>query len=260
MKRGEDFFKKNKNGSHVGMILSFVIFITFLVFLYSIIKPTINTGKDKQTILQNIETKIIQNTSANFTVTSVKINENSIQDKICIQFVTLLTFEVSEIPFPIIVKNEYGTIENSYIVDLTLPDLIIDRDTKNELFFKVYSSTELNGGLPTKPSGLQCTKKKNDEGSGGYTIGSIILDRYIFESNINSLKTAYETDYEKMKEDLNIPPGTEFEFIFTKSDGTAITPTGERLKPANVYAEENPVQYVDANANIQSGFIKITVW
>jgi len=252
--------KKNKRGSHVGMILSFVIFITFIIFLYTVINPTLNTGEDKKTILENIETQIIKNTSANFTVTSVKINTNSPEDKECIQFANLLTTEVSTMPFSMIVKNEDKEIIDHYLVSLMVPDLIINRKDKTELFFKIYSSPELNKKVVIKPKSISCTTKTNKEGEDGYTIGSIILNKYIFEINIKSLKTDYEKDYEQLKTNLNIPPGTEFEFAFTKSNGEVIIPSGERLKPANVYAEENPVQYIDEVAEIQSGFIKIIVW
>ena len=36
---------ENKKGSHVGMILSFALFITFVVFIYTIVNPTINTSE-----------------------------------------------------------------------------------------------------------------------------------------------------------------------------------------------------------------------
>ena len=64
----------NKLGSHVGMIISFVIFITFIVFLYSVVKPAITTGEDKKTILSALEMQILNNISANLTSASIQVN------------------------------------------------------------------------------------------------------------------------------------------------------------------------------------------
>ena len=57
----------NKRGSHVGVILSFAIFITFMVFLYFIIEPAIRIQGDKQNILDNLERELLEKFSANLT-------------------------------------------------------------------------------------------------------------------------------------------------------------------------------------------------
>ena len=38
---------KSKKGSHVGVVVSFVIFVTFLIFLYTIIQPATVREKDR---------------------------------------------------------------------------------------------------------------------------------------------------------------------------------------------------------------------
>lgn len=251
-----------KRGSHVGMMLSFLIFITFVVFLYGVVRPTLNTGQDKKSLVQYIETQMIHNTSSNLTATSIKIKENKAQDKLCIQFQNLLSFsEISMIPYPIITKDENQNIMPSYVTgNLQVPDLLVNRDNKEKLFFKVFSSPEFEK-LSNKPNGLSCTTKKYTGTVEEYEIGSIIINRYIFEKNIEDFKTAYDTDYEELKQYLKIPPGSEFEFIFKKYDGTTIVPEDkEMVKLSGVYAEEIPIQYVDNQANIQSGFISIAVW
>ena len=127
-------------------------------------------------------------------------------------------------------------------------------------FFKVYYSPSLN---IISQGTTDCSNLLNTEPNPGYTIEAITIDKYIFEKDIQDLMNRYTVgEYEQLKTDLNIPPGTEFEFSFEKSDGNLIEPTPNaiKLKPANVYVEETPVQYVDADANIQSGFIKIAVW
>ena len=48
-----------KKGSHVGIMLSFVIFVTFLVFLYSVIQPIIKTGQEKKISLDSLKIELV---------------------------------------------------------------------------------------------------------------------------------------------------------------------------------------------------------
>jgi len=254
---------RGKGGSHVGMILSFVIFITFIVFLYSVVKPAINTGTDKKSILSSLETQVIKNVSSNLTSTTVQINNNP--NKNCVVFANLLTALGVQPPYPLIVKNDLEAVQEAYAgsVGAEFGGLKIDnRNKKNNVydsFFNVYYSTNFNG-LTTK-DGLNCQILNYDINSntGDYTIGSVTLTKYAFENKINYLKDYYTANYDQLKTYLKIPPGNEFGFGFVKSDGTK-TEVGTAPEKASVYADEIPVQYVDANANILSGFINLKVW
>jgi hypothetical protein len=53
------------------MILSFVIFVTFLVFLYSALEPAIKTQKEKDSLLDFLEVEIINNMTRDLTVSIV---------------------------------------------------------------------------------------------------------------------------------------------------------------------------------------------
>jgi hypothetical protein len=74
-----------------------------------------------------------------------------------------------------------------------------------------------------------------------------------------SLAGQYKLNYNELKTGLKISPGNEFGFEFTLSNGTKITAMND-LPTQNIYAEDLPVQYIDGNANILSGFINIKVW
>ncbi len=49
-----------KKGSHVGMMLSFIIFITFFVFLYTVLQPIIKTEQNKKLILDSLEIELVE--------------------------------------------------------------------------------------------------------------------------------------------------------------------------------------------------------
>lgn len=244
-----NFLTKNRRGTHVGMIISFVTFITFIVFIYMIINPAIETGEDKGSVIEYLEWKIIENTSANFTSTSIEIQSATNPGTNCVELQNF--FILSEVPEYVITKNEKGEIQNE--IYRNFGNLIIERNDKENRFFKIYSSFEfdlLNEEIITPCSAI------SDE---GYNIGLIKTGKYVFEENIYVLMNYYEENYEGLLGELDIPPGTEFGFSFTKSDGEIIE-TKQEITDDNIYAEEIPVQYIDSNANILSGFINIKVW
>ena len=52
--------KKNKRGSHVGVMISFAIFITFVVFLFVIFEPIVNQKKERESELTFLEEELIE--------------------------------------------------------------------------------------------------------------------------------------------------------------------------------------------------------
>ncbi|MBA7696918.1 hypothetical protein ES703_105572 [subsurface metagenome] len=126
---------------------------------------------------------------------------------------------------------------------------------KSIVFFKIYNSEEfeeLDVGTMEKCNNLRRKEKE-------YIVGLIRTDEYIFETKIIDLRDEYETSYENLKNELNIPIGSEFGFSFTYSNKTIIG-TSEKNVSTSVYAEEIPIQYIDREASTSSGFINIRVW
>jgi len=60
-----------KRGSHVGLILSFTIFIMFIVFLYTVINPMIKKFEGKESVLDSVKVKILENISEKVTIVSI---------------------------------------------------------------------------------------------------------------------------------------------------------------------------------------------
>ena len=250
MEIGEKFLR-NCKGSHVGMMLSFAIFVTFIVFLYSVFQPSISTGTDKSTLIKDINTKITENISSDFTSASVVIPESSNPNTTCVTLTNFLGFMEVYPPYKVVVKNEELEDQEVYIIDMTSPDLKINRQTTSNTFFKAYSSSEFNA-LTTGSIG-SCISTTS------YSIGSVVSDKYIFEKKMYGVIDKYNIDYEGLKKQLKIAPNIEFSFEFTLTNKTVIG-VNQEIISANVYAEEIPIQYIDNQANIRSGFIKIKVW
>jgi hypothetical protein len=153
------------------------------------------------------------------------------------------------------VRNEGQDEQSAYYDPATdFNNLRINREDRENLFFKIYSSSEFEKIPETTISSCSLI-----DFGGGYEIGSLNSGEYIFEKNIYSLIEYYGTYYDKLKTDLRISPGNEFGFEFTLSNGTKISAIGD-LPTQNIYAEDIPVQYIDDEANILSGFINVKVW
>jgi hypothetical protein len=154
-------------------------------------------------------------------------------------------------PYPIIVKNETGSIQEAYSGSGGgFADLVINRDNKNNLFFEADYSSVFNGLDVNAINGCSTVTD--------YNISLVRTGTYVFQTNMYNLMDYYKTNYENLKKEFKVPPGNEFGLGFKQSNGTVIILGGKGI--ANVYATETPVQYFDNNANIQSGFIDVEVW
>jgi hypothetical protein len=250
------FLTKNREGSHVGMIISFVIFITFVLFLYTIVKPAISIGESKTTTLTYIETKIVENVSANLTSVGTQIVSGRNPGNPCIQLPDFFAFLDINPLFSAIVKDENGKIQNAYkSVPEPHTNLVIDRKNKNYLFFWVYFSPEfpMLDESPVKNCDDPIKNYARD-----YNFSLVRTESYVYQENMYYLRDYYKSNYEDLKSQLKIPPGNEFGFSFEQSNGTIIEAGGEGT--ANVYVTQFPVQYFDETATVQSGFIDVKVW
>ena len=240
------FFPKNQRGSHVGIALSFVVFITFLIFLFSILEPAIKTQEDKESLLDYLETELIENFVENMTTFTIKINEPINPNKDCVKVQNVLGEITNE--KDLVIKNESKDILNYSVQGNSL---IIGTGKNFKGFLKFYYSDEL-GSSPAFEGG-GCEPITN------IIVGLIKTETRIFETIIEDLIKQYDDYYELLKEELKIPAGSEFGFSFTYSDGTIIG-TEEKEISTSIYAEEILIQYIDEEANILSGLLNIKVW
>lgn len=232
---------KKRGSTHVGVVLSFVIFVVFLVFLYSaLIEPTINQN-DKNYLLENLRIKLIENVSGELTSITIDLSNNPNQN--CIELGNFIT--KIEINSNIISKNK--NILQSYVNG---NNLRIVRES-NETFFKIYYSKEFSV-LTSGGENCDIISENN------YLIGLVRTDKYVFETKIISLINEYKNNYETLKGELKIPIGSDFNFGFTYNNKTSIIT--EKDISTNIYAVEIPVQYVDKESNILLGSINIKIW
>jgi hypothetical protein len=235
--------KSDKKGSHVEVIISFIIFVVFVFFIFSIIEPSIQTKKDKINLIEHVEIQITDRISADLTILTVKIIGST---SACIS----LDGELSNLDARITSKGNSGQSFNCYISSTDSEDLQIERTNTSDNFLKVYSSSAFPS-LATRSSSCQSLQ----EGTG-YTLGLTKTSNYIFESKVLEL---INENYETLKNNLNIPKGIDFGYGIILANGTTIETIDEELS-TNIYIQEKPIEYVDSNGNLLMGALKIKVW
>jgi len=239
-----------KRGSHVGVMLSFVIFVTLLIFLYSAIQPLTKTKKEKQSLLDFLKVELIKKFSADLTTVTISVDDSiTYDDTINCLTVTNEGIFGTNYPLPLfsIVKGE-GNI----IIPSNHPNNILTIEwnypNRYKKFFKIYYSDQRFDTSLTSNS--ICITP---------IINLVRTNEYIFESKINEIALQ---GYETFKNELKITPGSEFGFIFSDDDTTTndILMNDNTPKGIDIYSEQIPIQYIDSHADTKSGFLTIKVW
>ena len=236
---------KNKKASHVGFVVSFVLFITFLVFMYFILSSRVDFGKEKENSLNYAKAEIMQRISGNLTSVSVGLSEQGLQR--CVRLIDF--FLKTEMGDRFVVGSDSGDVLQS---GKDGNDLFVDRD--GNIFFRVYGSEEFN----ISGEALRNCQSLSEE-SQGYSLGLSRDSRDVFESKALRLFENYTKNYEALKRDMRISPGNEFGFGFAYNNGTEIK-TPEKNADIDIYAERISIQYIKKEGARESGFMDVMVW
>src|SRR3989338_7848725 len=181
---------KQKKGSHVGVVLSFVIFMTFIFFIYLITQPALKTER-KDNSLEFLARGLTEKSSGNLTTASVTIiPPGPPQD--CVRLSGF--FSTTGVGNKIIARDNSGnTLQSSVDVD----DLLVVRN--GVTFFKVYES----GEFAAAATGAINPCPQLSQGSG-YVLGLVKTDESIFQTKIVKLIENYSSNYDGLKDDLKI--------------------------------------------------------
>lgn len=234
---------KNKKGTHVGMILSFLVFVTFLAFLYSVTQPLTQVKRDKLDLIEYLEVELLKEFSEDLSTITINLTVEN-----CI---SISNIDSELLGMAAVVKDD-----NENIINSSMEGEIIKVDTTDQDILKFYYSNEFKSGSYTGSCDLL------EEGED-YSIRLFRIKKEIFKSKIikllGDLESGLET-YENLKERLGVPFGDEFGFTFKDSNKEPIAGTEEKEVSTNIYVHEIPIQYIDNEANINPGFLSIRVW
>jgi len=238
----------DKKGSHVGVMISFVIFVTFLIFLYAILSPAIYLQKDKKSVLESLELGITEKISSELTMVTIDLTGSVSQN--CIQLDD--GTNVLGIGNNLAAKEELGTNTPVYVSSTDSQDIKINRISTSDNFLKIYYSEAFDD---SETSSLSCT---NLVKGSGYNVGLVKTQEYIFEKNMLDLIGEYG-NYETLRNDLKIPEGTEFGYGIILSNGTAFETNGKEPS-TNIYIRKKPLEYVSTEGDIVMGYLVTKIW
>jgi hypothetical protein len=206
---------------HVEMILSTIFFLGFLMFILIYMNPFTVIKKDIS--IDPIRNAILNEIQSDIGILSVIVN--SPDD----------CYDLSEI------NLIYG-----------------DNFTEGEVFdrkFTIYYGSFFDPNIVGEGS-ITCLSRPNRD----FTFGGYIEDEIIVYEKVQNFKKSYESNYESLKNSLNIG---DFEFKFKDFDNKEIAELsvkGSIPENVNVFSRENPVRVMDKNAEIHEYIFEIKVW
>ena len=230
------FLSKCRKGTHVEVVLSFAIFVIFLIFLLSSFNQAVSSSRSKQHILDNLKPKLLDLSSTEITTFTIEISGAGQSSRGCVQI-------------------------NSLPNEINLYKLIIKNNSDNILAYSIQNFNGLlkfyysdDGSNSIGPVGGGCQPINQND----YTIRTITREYNSQAGILNSLLD-YEMQYETLKAELGVPPGTDFGFNFTYSDGSSVG-TEMPSVSRSIYSDESNIFYTDEQAEINVGVLKIFVW
>lgn len=226
-----------KGMSHIEVILSFVIFVGFLIFLLAIFNPFKSEGKDRS-YLDVLERAIIQNTSIE--VEFMSVNIETLQNE---------CFSLDYALDNIIVRDENKNIIPGYSSN---NKLFINGIGKKFLY--IYSSE----AFEEQTFSGECNQLS--EGTD-YTLGLYRVEKYISNDSLNEIKNKIDdaTIYMELKRYYEIP--NSMEFSFSVRDTAGIYLISSRTKDAKeIISRDIPIQIIFKDGSIKVAILNIKIW
>ncbi len=263
--------KLNKKGNHVGVILSFVIFIMFVTFLYIFIAPSLESRESRASKINGLQNQILENVTQIMTVRGVKVNSTDPKFKDDKKQVKFNCFELVDFFLRFPIEDKKVAIQTIYTPELkpcnetTTPNsLLLSTGDANiklvspKAFVKIYNSS----GIPPiilGPPPSQALCDPLDFGTE-YYVGYTREEKLVMASAIQSLILHYQTDagYDQLKRIFNV--GGDFGFNFTYQNGTSIGTTKYVPQSVEVYSQEYPIVYAANNRGLEVGTLSVRIW
>lgn len=234
--------------SHVEVLLSFLIFIGFVIFALYFFNPG-NTSRVVGSSMDYIFSEIEDEVFVAVESYSISINDigRALGDSITVEVKTKLS------GWNVRVENWRG-------------DAIPSRREGDLVHFR-KSGVVYGGG-----KGFVVVKISEDyepySGAVGgslhdetiYEIASSNTDRVVSEKRFKDLKSRYETDYINLKEEFNLPGRVEFGFRLRFDDGSEIIAENEIPNGVDVFSELKRVEVLRENGEIKFADLFVKIW
>jgi len=242
--RCKSFFNLRRSQSHVEMIVSFVLFVGFVVFLLLMFNPQKYTPLSYGAI-NVVQASLMKNLSIDYNYTSVILNETTSGA------LSGSCFEIDPIDGingAIAVKDMNGLLTSSKKES----GKIIIEHRNSQRFYGVYSSDFFSesGGCS---SPVPLTKPQN------YSLGILTTKNAVLYENIQELNKSYYSDYTELKKSLGIK--NDFSFTIRRNETDILFNTiSEQPENINILSREIPFLSINKTGDTENLFINLGVW
>ena len=216
---------KKRGFGHVEAILTFVIFVGFLIFAFVFFSP-FESGRTLKSTLDYAWREVADVTEKQLEVYSVAITDSLASQ--------LVAIAISGTPagWNAAVENSSGNPISSY-TDLS-GNVNFDRGINN-FFVRIKFAEDFAAGNTI--SGTQLSQNQ-------YNISSSEVAKVRFENLFNKLKTDYNADYIALNKQFNLPSRVNFGFSVRFNDGYEIRASREIPENAEVLSQSDRVEIV----------------
>jgi len=225
------------------MILSFVIFIGFVVAMLIFMNPA-REQKINYASVDIVENKIMENMSFAYSYFGLILN-NAVSG--C--FVVDNPGQSGNI----IARDMNGAVKTANN-DFPARKIYIT-SSSGERFYRLYFSNKFNNYSIANTG--SCTVLT----SANYTFGPLYTDKAILLDNVQPLYDAYMSDYSGLKASLGANEDFEFSIYDLNRTQTFFdTSSKHKIKTTLVLSRDLPIRVVDKNANMTDIILNIKVW
>lgn len=247
--------KKRGIGHHLDWIIGISLFMLYLVFLIVTLKPGIQPLHKGDTLLSIIQDRFITNVTWNVTRIPLSVTSHC--------GVTSKGFIKIQFPFSGWINSKTKMVDDSGIPlsqfdispsGLMFTNIFIEPLPSTKKFY-LSNSIELNGNGNSITSSSLCLDTDLT-----YVYGIPELITGLSKSKIDGLKDNANTDYEKLKSNLNYPITNDF-IITGKGEG--INFEIKKVEPpqnVNVYVRQFPEFILDSTGERIPITLTISVW
>lgn len=242
MEKLKRIFYRKKSTSNIEIVLSFVIFIGFMFFMFmafplkNIEKSSVGLDAAQRGIFNYTETEILY--------VSAVFNESEIASKNnagCFYFNPGINFD------KIIVKDENNNLINA---NGKYPKIYIKSAEK---FYQIYSSPYLEENSFSDAGCREIT--------GNFELGTPRKYNVLLYDKIEELNSVYSSDYSGLHISFNMPKRDNFGFVLRNVDGheiiSALKSKGDK---SNVLSRDVPVQIMYSNGTLDYAILNIRNW
>ena len=244
----------NKRGiSHIEMLLSFLIFAGFVIFALHFFSP-FNASRLIEPSLTYAKIEIIKNTTIEIESYSISLDVSNSNDLNSVVQIEIEDYDASK---EVQAKNRNG--------DIVLAEGV---GSSNHIKFNTSNvyDTDPTKGFAIFRFGEGLIENPPPGGGGNnmigtYTIISSEKEKFISESRIINLKTAYEKNYESVRNAFNLPSRANLEFEVAFSTTEKIS-AQRPLRPQSeeMFVNSKRIEVLRNTGEIQFADLKVRVW